>query len=82
MRGHKFVAAVDARMLVPVNDDAGGVVVYIGGRAAYYVMNGEWFAALPEPCEPVSADVTPPGAAAPGESESPTVDLDRLVSTS
>ena len=48
MGHHKPVAAVDARTLVPVTDDAGGVVVYVGGRAAYYVLNGEWFAALPE----------------------------------
>jgi hypothetical protein len=43
------VAAVDARTLVPVSDEAGGVVVYIGGEAAYYVLNGEWFRAIPEP---------------------------------
>ncbi|SVC77453.1 uncharacterized protein METZ01_LOCUS330307 [marine metagenome] len=43
------VAAVDARTLVPVSDEAGGVIVYIGGEAAYYVLNGEWFRAIPEP---------------------------------
>ena len=42
-------AAVDARTLVPVSDEAGGVIVYIGGEAAYYVLNGEWFRAIPEP---------------------------------
>ena len=42
------VAAVDARSLVPVNDEAGGVIVYIGGEAVYYVLNGEWFRAIPE----------------------------------
>ena len=42
------VAAVDARSVVPVSDEIGGVVIYIGGRPAYYVLNGEWFAAVPE----------------------------------
>ena len=41
------VAAVDARSVVPVSDEIGGVVIYIGGRPAYYVLNGEWFAAVP-----------------------------------
>ena len=43
------VAAVDARSLVPISDEAGGVIVYIGGEAVYYVLNGEWFRAIPEP---------------------------------
>ena len=42
------VAAVDARSVVPVSDEIGGVVIYVGGRPAYYVLNGEWFAAVPE----------------------------------
>ena len=43
------VTAIDARTLVPVSDQIGGVVVYIGGRPAFYVLDGEWFAAVPEP---------------------------------
>ena len=43
------MTAVDARTLVPVSDEIGGVVIYLGGRPAYYVLNGEWFAAVPEP---------------------------------
>ena len=49
MRDNIPIAAVDARTLVPVRDEAGGVVIYVGGRAAYYVLNGEWFAALAGP---------------------------------
>ena len=43
------VAAIDARALVPVSDEIGGVVIYLSGRPSYYVLNGEWFAAVPEP---------------------------------
>ena len=63
MRENMPVAAVDARSLVPVSDEIGGLVVYLSGRAAYYVLNGEWFAALPEPREPVAADSPPPEVA-------------------
>ncbi len=82
MRHHKPIAAVDARTLVPVTDDAGGVVMYVGGRAAYYVLNGEWFAALPEPGEGREDDVARSAMVA-GRGTTPTaVELDRLVSTS
>ncbi len=52
MRDNIPIAAVDARTLVPVRDEAGGVVIYVGGRAAYYVLNGEWFSAVcaPQAC--------------------------------
>ncbi len=40
---------LDARAVVPVEDAIGGVVIYAGGRPAYYVLRGEWFEALPEP---------------------------------
>jgi len=39
----------DARAIVPVNDAIGGTVIYVRGRLAYYVLNGECFPALPEP---------------------------------
>ncbi len=42
------MTAVDARSLVPVGDEIGGIVVYIDGKAAYYVLNGERFEAVPE----------------------------------
>ena len=45
------LAAIDARTLVPVADEIGGVVLYINGRAAYYVLNGEWFPAVQGPGE-------------------------------
>lgn len=38
---------LDARSIVPVTDDIGGVVLYIAGEPAYYVLNGEWFEAVP-----------------------------------
>ncbi len=49
---------VDARAIVPIEDEIGGVVIYAGGRPAYYVLHGEWFEALPEPrpAAPVVAD--------------------------
>lgn len=40
---------VDARTIVPVQDEIGGIVVYAAGRPAYYVLRDEWFEALPEP---------------------------------
>ncbi len=40
---------VDARVIVPVKDEIGGIVVYAAGRPAYYVLHDEWFEALPEP---------------------------------
>jgi hypothetical protein len=36
----------DARSIVPVKDEIGGIVIYFGGRPAYYVLNGEWFRAI------------------------------------
>lgn len=41
--------AVDARTIVPVRDEIGGIVVYAAGRPAYYVLQDQWFEALPEP---------------------------------
>ena len=38
----------DARALVPVSDDIGGTVIYVNGRLAYYVLNGEWFSSAAE----------------------------------
>jgi hypothetical protein len=77
MRNQMPMAAVDARRLVPVRDEAGGVVVYVGGRAAYYVLNGEWFAALPEPEDTSSARTVPEGRVAGTD-----LIADQLVSTS
>ena len=41
----------DARALVPVSDEIGGIVLYLNGRPAYYVLNGEWFEAVASPEE-------------------------------
>ena len=40
------VFEADARQLVPVDDEIGGTTLYLGGRLAYYVLNGEWFEAV------------------------------------
>lgn len=57
--GRSRLAEVDARSIVPVADEIGGVVIYLGGAPAYYVLNGEWFEALPEPGPGARAE-TPP----------------------
>lgn len=60
---------VDARAIVPITDEIGGIVIYAAGRPAYYVLHDEWFEALPEPrstvrvvaaaCGSAAADVDP-----------------------
>jgi hypothetical protein len=40
------MAAVDARMICPVVDQHGGVVVYERGYPVYYLLGGEWYAAI------------------------------------
>ena len=40
---------VDARAIVPIKDEIGGIVIYAGGQPAYYVLQDEWFEALPAP---------------------------------
>ena len=48
----------DARQLVPVSDEIGGTVIYLNGRPAYYVLNGEWFQVVrgPTGSSPASRD--------------------------
>lgn len=46
--GTTRLAEVDAHSIVPIVDEIGGVVIYLGGTLVYYVFNGEWFEALPE----------------------------------
>ena len=46
MRGAGRIFEADARQLVPVDDEIGGTTIYLGGRLAYYVLNGEWFEAV------------------------------------
>lgn len=45
---------LDARSIVPVEDEVGGVVVYFAGRPAYYVLNGEWFEAISTDARPIN----------------------------
>lgn len=40
------VAAEDARTIVPVVDQHGGLMIYRQGRPAFYCLNGEWFEAV------------------------------------
>lgn len=56
--------AVDARTIVPVRDEIGGIVVYAAGRPAYYVLQDQWFEALPEPRTRVRTVDAAEGAAA------------------
>jgi hypothetical protein len=67
----------DARQLVPVQDEIGGTVIYLNGRLAYYVLNGEWFQA-------VQSRVGAPGSRGEWVGEPPTHDLSasELMSTS
>lgn len=78
-RGHPkgwrpSLTAVDARSVVPVEDDLGGIVLYLSGEPAYYVLNGEWFPAVPSPRAGTGVVVAPtiPGSdESPGEQPSP-----------
>ena len=51
----------DARTLVPISDEIGGTVLYLKGRPAYYVLNGEWFQAVQSPRRDDVGDPTPDG---------------------
>ncbi len=44
--------AIDARFVVPITDEHGGVTIYYRGRPTHYLMGGEWFAAEPSPLTP------------------------------
>ena len=57
--GRAFEA--DARQLVPVDDEIGGTVIYLGGRPAYYVLNDEWCEAVKMEAAAVVTDL--PGRA-------------------
>ena len=39
-------ADLDAREMVPIADEEGGISLYISGQPAYYIFNGEWFEAV------------------------------------
>ena len=39
-------ADVDARAIVPIADEEGGISLYISGQAVYYIFKGEWFEAV------------------------------------
>ena len=39
-------ADLDAREIVPIVDEEGGVSLYISGQPVYYIFDGEWFEAV------------------------------------
>ena len=41
-------SVVDARSILPVEDDIGGVAIYVSGKLSYYVLDGEWIEAISE----------------------------------
>ena len=43
---HPGRSDLDARSIVPISDEIGGVSLYISGQPAYYILNGEWFEAV------------------------------------
>ena len=43
---HRGRSDLDARAIVPISDEMGGVSLYISGQPAYYILNGEWFEAV------------------------------------
>lgn len=58
-----LTGAIDARLVVPVTDEHGGVTIYYGGRPAQYLMNGEWFVARPVPTMTEAFDDVAPRSA-------------------
>ena len=46
------MAAVDARDIVTVQDSHGGVTVYFQDRPTHYLLDGEWYRAVPPPGRP------------------------------
>ena len=56
IRDLKLMGAVDALVIVPVQDAHGGVTIYYQGRSTHYRLAGEGYEALPK--------LTGPGGAA------------------
>ena len=44
--GGVLMTAIDARMICPIIDQHGGVVIYESGCPAYYLLDGEWYVGL------------------------------------
>ena len=51
MRESGPIAAVDARDIVTVQDSHGGRTVYFRDRPTHYLLDGEWYRAVPLPGE-------------------------------
>ena len=55
--GQPRFSGVDARTILPVEDEIGGIAIYMSGKLSYYVLDGEWFEAISaEPEVPGDAD--------------------------
>jgi len=54
------MAAEDARGIVSVEDEHGGLVIYRHGEPTHYRLNGEWFAAVAVPFQPSCDYARPP----------------------
>ena len=37
---------MDARTILPIEDDIGGIAIYVSGKLSYYVLDGEWIEAI------------------------------------
>ncbi len=48
------MAAVDARDIVTVEDSHGGLTVYFQDRPTHYLLDGEWYRAVPLPGSPTA----------------------------
>ena len=68
-----LTGAIDARFIVPVTDEHGGVTIYYRGQPTHYLLGGEWFVARPamatadEPSEPAEVIEGVPRALPAGE---------------
>lgn len=44
--GQPRFSGVDARTILPIEDDIGGIAIYVSGKLSYYVLDGEWIEAI------------------------------------
>lgn len=56
------MAAVDARDIVTVQDSHGGLTVYFRDRPTHYLLDGEWYRAVPSPGAPALVPAPEPEA--------------------
>ena len=56
------MAAFDARDIVTVQDAHGGLTVYFQDRPTHYLLDGEWYRAVPLPGGPAPVPAPEPEA--------------------